>query len=156
MRLDWLELKVPPLALLVGSAFALYLVSEAFGRRTFANPAVAIAVGIAVALVGLLLAFRGVIDFRRARTTVDPLHPERSAQLVTAGIYRWTRNPMYLGFVVTLVGLAIALQSLAGLVIAGGASAYLQRFQIRPEERILRRRFGDEFNAYRGQVRRWL
>jgi len=156
MRLDWLELKVPPLALTVGAAIVMVVVPAAFGRTTSVRPEVAIPIGIAAALAGLLLALRGVIDFRRAQTTVDPRHPEQSARLVTTGVYRWTRNPMYLGFVAALAGLAIALQSVAGLAIASLAAVYLQRFQIHPEERILQRRFGDAFNVYLGQVRRWL
>jgi protein-S-isoprenylcysteine O-methyltransferase Ste14 len=156
MRLDWLELKVPPLALTVGAAIVMVVVPAAFGRTTSVRPEVAIPIGIAAALAGLLLAFWGVIDFRRAQTTVDPRHPEQSARLVTTGVYRWTRNPMYLGFVAALAGLAIALQSVAGLAIASLAAVYLQRFQIHPEERILQRRFGDAFNVYLGQVRRWL
>ena len=156
MRLDWLELKVPPLALTVGAAIVMVVVPAAFGRTTSVRPEVAIPIGIAAALAGLLLAFWGVIDFRRAQTTVDPRHPEQSARLVTTGVYRWTRNPMYLGFVAALAGLAIALQSVAGLAIASLAAVYLQRFQIHPEERILQRRFGDAFNVYLGQVRPWL
>jgi len=156
MRLDWLALKVPPLALTVGAAIVMVVVTATFGRTTSVRPEVAIPIGIAAALAGLLLAFRGVLDFRRAQTTVDPRHPEQSARLVTTGVYRWTRNPMYLGFVAALAGLAIALQSVAGLAIASLAAVYLQRFQIHPEERILQRRFGDAFNVYLGQVRRWL
>ena len=156
MRLDWLELKVPPLALTVGAAIVMVVVPAAFGRTTSVRPEVAIPIGIAAALAGLLLALRGVIDFRCAQTTVDPWHPEQSARLVTTGVYRWTRNPMYLGFVAALAGLAIALQSVAGLAIASLAAVYLQRFQIHPEVRTLQRRFGDAFNVYLGQVRRWL
>ena len=156
MRLDWLALKVPPLALTVGAAIVMVVVTATFGRTTSVRPEVAIPIGIAAALAGLLLALRGVIDFRRAQTTIDPRHPEQSARLVTTGVYRWTRNPMYLGFVAALAGLAIALQSVAGLAIASLAAVYLQRFQIHPEERILQRRFGDAFNVYLGQVRRWL
>ena len=156
MRLDWLALKVPPLALTVGAAIVMVVIQAAFGRTTSVRPEIAIPIGIAAALAGLLLAFRGVLDFRRAQTTVDPRHPEQSARLVTTGVYRWTRNPMYLGFVAALAGLAIALQSVAGLAIASLAAVYLQRFQIHPEERILQRRFGDAFNVYLGQVRRWL
>ena len=156
MRLDWLELKVPPLALTVGAAIVMVVVPAAFGRTTSVRPEIAIPIGIAAALAGLLLALRGVIDFRCAQTTVDPRHPEQSARLVTTGVYRWTRNPMYLGFVAALAGLAIALQSVAGLAIASLAAVYLQRFQIHPEERILQPRFGDAFNVYLGQVRRWL
>jgi len=156
MRLDWLELRVPPLALTVGAAIVMAVVSAAFGRTTSMSPELATPMGIAAALAGLMLAFRGVIEFRSAQTTVDPLHPEQSARLVTTGVYRWTRNPMYLGFVAALAGLAIALQSVAGLAIACLAAVYLQRFQIHPEERVLQRRFGDAFNVYVGQVRRWL
>jgi protein-S-isoprenylcysteine O-methyltransferase Ste14 len=156
MRLETLELKVPPLALTA-------LVSAVMGGVEYASdgtpvvaPSLAWAAGAAVALSGLAIAYRGVSVFRRIRTTVDPLHPERSARLVTAGVYRWTRNPMYLGFVLFVLGLAVALQSLVGFALTAFTAVFLQRFQIKPEERALSRRFGAAFDVYRGRVRRWI
>jgi protein-S-isoprenylcysteine O-methyltransferase Ste14 len=102
------------------------------------------------------VAVLGVAEFRQANTTVDPRRPGRSARIVRGGVYAWTRNPMYLGFVAMLLGLAVALQSSSGLALAAVVAMYLHRFQILPEERWLSLRFGQEFVAYCAQVRRWL
>lgn len=156
MRTDRLELKVPPLALTVAAAIVVVVASRLHAGATVVEPVIAHVAGGGIGFVGLALAVRGVFDFRRARTTVDPRHPERSARIVTAGVYRWTRNPMYLGFVLLLLGLAVALQSAFGLLVTALAACFLQRFQITPEERWLGRQFGAEYDDYRRRVRRWL
>lgn len=157
MRLDWLELKVPPLAVTVVAAALTLTMPKTFGAtNVFLAPVIAQTAGAIAAGIGLAVALWGVIAFRRAQTTVDPMHPVRSARLVTVGVYRWTRNPMYLGFVLLLVGLALALQSVPGIALAFMTAGYLHRFQIQPEERQLHQRFGADFAIYCARVRRWL
>ena len=156
MRVDWLELNVPPLALTIAAATFMVAASRVQQRATPIDPVTAYFAGGVIAFAGLALAVRGLVDFRRARTTVDPRHPERTARIVTHGIYRFSRNPMYLGFVLLLLGLAIALQSAVGLPVTAVAASFLHRFQIAPEERWLSERFGAEYVAYRARVRRWL
>lgn len=156
MPLDRLELKVPPLALTVLAALLTLGVQLTLPEHRLLPAALMKVVGACVAGGGLCVALSGVIAFRIARTTVDPLHLDRATRLVAAGVYRWTRNPMYLGFVLMLIGLAIALQSAAGLAIAGLTALLLHRLQIIPEERLLQQHFGEEFAAYCRRVRRWL
>ncbi len=98
----------------------------------------------------------GVLAFRASRTTVNPLKPERASALVTGGIYRVTRNPMYLGMTLLLLAWAIQLSALLPFLGPVVFVAYITRFQIEPEERTLRRVFGDGYTAYARQVRRWL
>ena len=107
----------------------------------------AVAVGIGAA---------ALLGFRRAKTTVNPLKPEASTALVTGGIYRWTRNPMYLAMLLILIGWAYIVSNLAALVMLPLFVSTLNRLQIEPEERALRARFGAEFETYRRKVRRWL
>jgi protein-S-isoprenylcysteine O-methyltransferase Ste14 len=109
------------------------------------------ALGVAFAIGGAALA-----GFHRARTTVNPLTPQASSALVTSGIYRRTRNPMYLAMLVILAGWAWVVANAAALVMLPLFVVYLNRFQIRPEERALQARFGAEFERYRASVRRWL
>ncbi|HEX6927780.1 MAG TPA: isoprenylcysteine carboxylmethyltransferase family protein, partial [Gammaproteobacteria bacterium] len=82
--------------------------------------------------------------------------PGRASALVVAGIYRRSRNPMYLGFALLLLALGIHLRSLSALLILPAFVLYMNRFQIAPEERALEARFGEEYNVYRQSVRRWL
>src|SRR5690554_3959289 len=115
------------------------------------------ATGLALGLfiAGLLIALAGVIGFRRARTTVNPMQPETSRVLVQTGIYRFTRNPMYLGFLLMLAGYGVWLANLPALVWLIGYVLYLTQFQIIPEERWLSQKFGADFQYYRERVRRW-
>lgn len=156
MRLDWLELRIPPLvvALLAAASTIGFELASGAGPLAASRPAVLI--GAVLAAAGSAVAVAGVLAFRRARTTVDPLHPERSADLVTDGIYRYSRNPMYLGFVIGLLGIAVALCSLLGIALALATARFLHRFQIEPEERHLARRFGRQFEQYCRAVPRWL
>jgi protein-S-isoprenylcysteine O-methyltransferase Ste14 len=114
------------------------------------------AAGVAACVAGALISGAGVVQFRRAKTTVNPTTPQASSSLVLAGVYRWTRNPMYLGFLVALIGVALWLASPAALLVLPLFVRYMNRFQIVPEERALAARFGASFEQYRRSVRRWL
>ncbi len=114
------------------------------------------AAGIAVIAAGLALNLVPKLAFRRAGTTVNPMAPERSTQLIVHGLHRWSRNPMYLGHAVLLVGVALLLRNAAALVPALLYVAYISRFQIVPEERALCARFGQPYADYCARVRRWL
>jgi protein-S-isoprenylcysteine O-methyltransferase Ste14 len=150
-----MELRVPPLivALIVGAAMCCLSVAAPALSRDFPGR---VSIAAVLILVGIAIAVAGVIEFRRARTTVDPRYPESSTSIVTSGIYRVTRNPMYLGFLLWLIALATFLANplaLAGPVVF---VAYMNRFQIRPEERALSARFGSSYDSYLTRVRRWI
>ena len=97
-----------------------------------------------------------MLSFRRARTTVNPLRPANSSALVTSGIYRHTRNPMYLGMATLLAAWATWLGTPWALFGIVAFVAWITRFQIIPEERVLANLFGADFAAYRARVRRWI
>ena len=107
-------------------------------------------------LVGLMVAGVGVVSFRMASTTMDPLDPGRASSLVTGSIYRFTRNPMYLGIALVLTGWGVMLANMASISIVIPFSLYMTMFQIIPEERGLQELFGESFAAYRANTRRWL
>ncbi|WP_431273086.1 methyltransferase family protein [Variovorax ureilyticus] len=153
--MNGLELKVPPPALALVTALAMWAVS----RFTFAfevDVSLRIAMAVASALLGAVFSVAGVAAFRRARTTLNPMNPEAASSLVTNGIYRFTRNPMYLGLLLVLVGWAAFLCAPWGLVGPAVFVLYMNRFQIAPEERVLLSAFGEAYSAYRTRVRRWL
>jgi protein-S-isoprenylcysteine O-methyltransferase Ste14 len=106
--------------------------------------------------IGVVVALSGVLSFRRARTTVNPLKPETSAALVSTGVYSFTRNPMYLGMVLLLFAWALYLTSILSLAGPAFFALYITRFQIVPEERVLDGLFGPSFVEYKKRVRRWL
>lgn len=133
MRLQWHELDIPDPAW---------------------EPRVIVAVALSLASAALVLA--AVTAFGRARTTINPLYPERAAVLVTHGVYRFTRNPMYLSLLLLLLAYAIRLGPVAALAGPTVYAIYVTRFQVLPEERVLHAKFGEQYADYCRRVRRWL
>ncbi|WP_306519539.1 isoprenylcysteine carboxylmethyltransferase family protein [Rheinheimera sp.] len=154
-----LELKIPPLLLLVIFAVLMFWLGhninlwqliplELLGWRLFLA-GIWLAAGVTVAVLG-------VLNFRSAQTTVNPLLPANASQLVQNGIFRYSRNPMYLGMLLLLIGWALWLSDLSAFVPLPFFVWYLNQFQIKPEERALTTLFGAEFLQYQQKVRRWL
>ena len=114
------------------------------------------AVALIVAAAGLALIGWAALGFRRARTTVNPLDPERATSMVRRGPYGLSRNPMYLADVFLLAAWTIHLGAPAGLLWIAVFVYWIDRLQIPAEEAALQRRFGDDYKRYREQVRRWL
>jgi len=150
-----LDLKIPPLLVAALCAGLMAAVTVALPMLAIALPA-NVSIAIALASLGAAIAAAGVIEFRRRRTTVNPLTPEAAAGVVSTGIYRYSRNPMYLGFALVLAGFAAYLANLAAFALLPLFVAYLNAFQIGPEERALLAKFGPDFAAYMARVRRWL
>ena len=150
-----LELKVPPPVIGLVVAALMWLAARHAQALAFDFPGRE-AVALLFALAGAFADLAGLVSFRRARTTVNPLRPGSTSTLVTSGIYRFTRNPMYLGMLLLLVAWSAWLGNALALLLAALFVLYIGRFQIAPEERMLSRLFGPDFDAYRGQVRRWL
>lgn len=151
----FLELKIPPVALALSMAALMWVAARLAPGCGFEIPATpALAAALMVAGVGVAVA--GVVSFRRAKTTVNPLAPATASSLVVTGIYRRTRNPMYLGILLTLLGAGVWLGNALSLAVAAAFVPLMNRLQIGPEEKALAALFGAEFAAYRGRVRRWL
>jgi protein-S-isoprenylcysteine O-methyltransferase Ste14 len=150
-----LENRIPPpivaFAFALGMAACAYLLPVA----SLDFPGRQLAAGVLLAL-GLTVILATVLQFVRARTTVNPLDPEAATSLVTDGLFRFTRNPMYLGMALILAAGALWLANGVGALLPAGFVAYISRFQIAPEERALRVHFGEAFEAYAKRVRRWL
>lgn len=153
--MNWLEHRVPPPLVAALFGVLMWLLSpQPPGLAT--TTTWHIVASVIVLLTGVAVCLTGVLSFRQARTTVNPLKPETASALVSSGIYRHTRNPMYLGFAIALVAWSIYLASPIALLGVAGFVLYMNRFQIGPEERALASLFGADFAAYTAHVRRWL
>jgi protein-S-isoprenylcysteine O-methyltransferase Ste14 len=111
-------------------------------------------VGLVPLAAGVLLNLIADGDLRKANTTVKPF--EESSALVTTGAYGWTRNPMYVGFVDMLVGIALMLGSLSPLLVVPPFAWWMDRAYIDVEERMMAETFGQAWDEYRQRVRRWV
>lgn len=149
-----LKLKIPPPVVLVISALLMWFLSVLF--PTSNEPALRIYIAPIFGLIGILIALSGILSFRKAATTINPITPEKSSSLVIDGVYRFTRNPMYVGLFFMLFSWSVFLFNLYSVSILIAFVLYLTEFQIKPEEEALTAIFGDEFTAYKKSVRRWI
>ena len=121
----------------------------------FAFPLQAPAAGMLL-VVSLVLMVAAGLTFVRAKTTINPLRPERTSSLVTTGVFTWSRNPIYFADLLLLAALALWLGQAFAFALLPLFVVYLNHFQIVPEEETLLRLFGAQYDAYRSRVRRWL
>ena len=150
-----MELKVPPPIYLALFVLLIWFFEGMTSFLTWENMLFS-GLGILLMTAGLLFDGWSFMGFVKSKTTVNPLKPESANKLVTDRLYRFTRNPMYLGMALILAGWALYLGSLISLVFLPIFIKVLTKFQILPEERALESLFGDEFLRYKSQVGRWL
>ena len=107
-------------------------------------------------LIGLTIIVIGVKTFHKSDTTVNPLNPSEASHLVTHGVFSYTRNPMYLGMVIILLGVSIYNGVYIGIIILPCFIFYITEFQIKPEEEAMEEIFPGDYTDYLKRVRRWL
>lgn len=149
-----LETKIPApvVAMAAGGMMKLY---AGFADVAIDTSPLLAEIGIGIAQFSAIVALLAFAGFWRARTTINPLDPSRASVLVTGGIFRVTRNPMYLSLLLLLVAYAVRLGAWVEWLGPVVFAAYVTRFQIIPEERILAAKFGADFLAYKTRTRRW-
>ena len=107
-------------------------------------------------ILGLIVFISAVRSFRKQKTTVNPLKPKQASSLVTSGIFRFSRNPMYLGMLIILLSISFKFNLLGGIIISLSFLIFITKFQIYPEEEAMNELFGDKFTQYSNTTRRWI
>ena len=154
-RMPALDNKIPP-------PVAGAIVAAAMWGAATLGPALPLAPGarnflVAIFVIaGVAFDLLGLFAFHTSRTTINPLKPERATSLVTRGVYRITRNPMYVGLCLLLLAWSVYLSALLPFFGPVIFVLFISRFQIQPEERVLKDIFGKDYTAYAARVRRWL
>ncbi len=149
-----MKLKIPPAIVFLVFGLLMYLLAEFlpvgyfdfFGRHYLM---------IALVVFAIIIAIVALLQFYASKTTIDPTQPDKTIKLVTSGIYAYTRNPMYLALLVLLLAWGVWLGNAFNTLLAAGFVAYMNRFQIEPEEQALMRIFGKDYKQYCLLVRRW-
>jgi len=150
---DHADVKIhPPILTLIHIAIA-YVAKWAI-PIPFIVPGILRNIGFALVVAGFLLGFTAFLEFRKARTTILP-HGSVSS-IVTSGVYRFTRNPIYLGFTLMLIGFPLSSGTLWGLVLAPVFIYSMNRLVIEREEAYLEKKFGEGYTSFKSRVRRWL
>lgn len=145
-----LELRLPPPLLFLLCAGAMWLLREEGQPGTWG-----VALIVMLWVAGAIMGFAALSRFRHHQTTVSPTRPHESSHLVTGGVYRISRNPMYLGLLCWLAAWSCYLGGVWVWLGPGVLLCWLTRFQIMPEEQLLQARFGEEYARYCRRVRRW-
>jgi len=150
-----LELKVPPLFLFLITALLMWLISLYLPSLEI-NKQLLLSISFFLMTIGSAFALIGVNTFKQSKTTVNPTKPQEASTLVIHGIYKRTRNPMYVGILILLVAWAVFLSNLYTLILVIAFVLYMNRFQIEVEERFLALKFSSDFEKYKKSVPRWL
>ncbi len=153
MRL--LENRIPPPALVLIIAPAMWATTFLEAPITI-DPRLHLALRILIGAFALTFGLSGILTFRRARTTINPVQIDQASRVVTSGIYRVTRNPMYVGLTGLLTMWAVHLAVPLAFLGPIGFALFMHFFQILPEERVMEKKFGREYLDYKSKVRRWL
>ena len=145
--------KIPPPIVALICGLSIYFSKLAFPtiQGSWSGPA-----ALVLLTLGIGFLVSAVLSFKRQRTTVNPLQPEKASSLVITGLFKYSRNPMYLGMLLLLLAVTAKFNVIGGLLITLGFLVFMTKFQIIPEERALESKFGEKFTQYKGQTRRWL
>ena len=150
-----LETKIPPPLLGFATALFMWLVAQVLPTLTMPSTKIN-TVGLVIMVAGFCLDLLALSQFLKLKTSFDPTKPHKASTVVTSGLYRHSRNPMYLGLMIALIGWGLFLGNLASLACLFVFVPVITHFQILPEERILKEKFGEEYERYAQNVRRWL
>ena len=145
--------RIPPPIITMLCVLVIFLSKSIFPSFLFPYK---LEIGIVISIFGLLLLIVSVKSFINNNTTINPLNLKKSTYLVTNGLFRFSRNPMYLGMLLFLVGTSIILNIIGGLIISILFIFYMNFFQIIPEEKALENLFGKDYRNYKKNIRRWI
>ncbi len=150
-----LNLKIPPIIVWILTALLMWASSLVLPQSNW-NLLIRLMLCIFFVVFGGVITLIGVLQFHKTKTTLNPTSPNHTKKLVCDGIYKYTRNPMYLGFTFMLIGGACFLGKIILLFWVGIFIFYITQFQIKPEEKILQKKFEKDFEKYKKSVRRWI
>ncbi len=150
-----LETKIPPPVWGLLTAFLMSALAKLLPTLMILPASIA-ALGIALIILGLGIDIIALAQFFKSGTTPNPLSPDKASSMVISGLYRYSRNPMYLGMLIALCGWGVYLGNIASLFCLPLFVWLINQFQIFPEERILGEKFGADYQQYTMRVRRWI
>tara|TARA_S200000501_G_C20641700_1_gene663536 strand:+ start:301 stop:747 length:447 start_codon:yes stop_codon:yes gene_type:complete len=145
--------KVPPPIITLICGFLIYLSKPFFPELIFNYANILSLFFLILGLSIIVISFR---LFKKEKTTINPIMIEKASLLVTSGVFKYSRNPMYLGMVLILISISIKFNFYGGVLIVAVFFFFITYFQIIPEEKAMLKLFGKEFIKYKKQTRRWI
>ena len=150
-----MKLLIPPPIQALLSAIMMCLISRYFTHANFSLNGINI-FALIFLIIAVIIIVLSMYKFRKIKTTISPLRPNKTSSLVKSGIYEYTRNPMYLGLLLMLFSTALFLKNLISFLIIPLFILFITKNQILPEEEALENIFGEEYKNYKKKVRRWI
>ena len=150
-----MKLLIPPPIQALLSAIMMCLISRYFTHANFSLNGINI-FALIFLIIAVIIIILSMYKFRKIKTTISPLRPNKTSSLVKSGIYEYTRNPMYLGLLLMLFSLALFLKNFISFLILPLFILFITKNQILPEEEALENIFGEEYKNYKNKVRRWI
>ena len=145
--------KIPPPVIALICGLVIYFSRALFPKYVFTLTNF---ISILFLVLGLLMLTTAVLSFKKYQTTVNPLRPEKASQLVTSGIFKFSRNPMYFAMLLVLLSITVKFNILGGAAMSVAFVLFITTFQIIPEELAMKKLFGGEFDLYQKSTRRWI
>ena len=145
--------KIPPPIITLICGLGIYFSRPLFPKYNYISIDI---IAASFLLLGIIILITAVLSFKRQSTTVSPLQPEKASYLVVSGIFKYSRNPMYLGMLLILISMTIKFNFVGGILIIFAFITFITKFQIIPEETALERLFGKEFTGYKKKTKRWI
>ena len=145
--------KIPPPIITLICGLGIYFSRPLFPKYNYISIDI---IAASFLLLGIIILITAVLSFKRQSTTVSPLQPEKASYLVVSGIFKYSRNPMYLGMLLILISMTIKFNFVGGILIIFAFITFITKFQIIPEEIALERLFGKEFTRYKKKTKRWI
>ena len=113
-------------------------------------------ISIFILSIGILILLNPVLKFKKSKTTINPIKFKKVNKLVTSGIYKYTRNPMYLGLLMIVISSSIFYLNIYSILTPLFFYLWINRFQIKREEVFLIEKFGEDYLSYKKKTRRWI
>ncbi len=148
-----IKTKIPPPLVTLTFGFLINYTKDIFPKIEIRNE---IIFGSVMMIIGSIIILYAITLFKKYQTAITPTNPSNATKLITDGIYKFSRNPMYLGLLLVLFGISIILNPIGGLFLIPFFILYLNLFQIIPEENAMVDLFKGEFLEYKKNVRRWI
>lgn len=145
--------KIPPPVIALICGLVIYFSRALFPKYVFTLTNF---ISILFLVLGLLMLTTAVLSFKKYQTTVNPLRPEKASQLITSGIFKFSRNPMYFAMLLVLLSITVKFNILGGAAMSVAFVLFITTFQIIPEELAMKKLFGGEFDLYQKSTRRWI
>ena len=145
--------KIPPPIVTIICGIAIYFSKSYFNQFFNYNNNT---ISLFLLILGLVVFISAVKSFRVHKTTVNPLEPRKASSLVTSGIFKFSRNPMYLGMLIILLSISFKFNLIGGMITSLFFYIFITKFQIIPEEEAMNELFGNQFIDYVKKTRRWI